>query len=460
MASSTKSSETKSFHLVEIRDRPELAPAIIKLLQDEWPDVGEETRMKAIKRSDGENSFTLALLRAPSRIDMKDSQARVKGGELIAHLRLDAAKLSYKNCKAVLVHSACVKPSLRGQGIGRYLMGQAAKYVSKYGYVYILLKTLKSNRVFYDKCGYQMCPEGNPFFASMDPHSKGHEDKHGALLQDIRNGASLKKASEGKAKKSPGTSIWMFKSVQKKKRKKRNRNKKREGGKMGPEGPGGNEEALEKKLKELAPSFIGLDLENQEIEDLGYDQNLGRITVRAGDRISFVKAYKRSPDDTAEWPNGLHCLQCPLTHTPFSHKTKHSVGVLALHQIVRKTKSNPKKLAVRVMPVLITLEAYEVVRSLVPGGEALGALAKGKPKGYVEAWQASTGFRQYVTDDFLQNYSKRLGKGRDVRRLRDNQGNVLQVSFKDKKEQSKCAEKTKKSNPPQNVDLPNPSESP
>eukprot|EP00954_Amorphochlora_amoebiformis_P025954 1376263-Amorphochlora_amoeboformis.AAC.1 len=121
MASSTKSSETKSFHLVEIRDRPELAPAIIKLLQDEyigangmvitelssivpvhfcgklrvlcvleieseklshkvvftgelWPDVGEETRMKAIKRSDGENSFTLALLRAPSRIDMKDSQ--------------------------------------------------------------------------------------------------------------------------------------------------------------------------------------------------------------------------------------------------------------------------------------------------------------------------------------------------------------------------------------------------
>jgi len=138
------------------------------------------------------------------------------------------------------------------------------------------------------------------------------------------------------------------------------------------------------------------------------------VRVRKGDKMLFVKTFKRSSADTAGWPNGLHCLKCPfttLTATESNKSGAFNYGYVALEQIVARTTQNKKQLAVRVLPVLIHPKAYEAIYEHVPGGKLLAAPSTASSRGlksYSDTWNMHLEFRQYVTEDFVENYSKRV----------------------------------------------------
>eukprot|EP00466_Bigelowiella_natans_P006718 jgi/Bigna1/69809/fgenesh1_pg.10_\ len=140
--------------LVEIGAAPDLVAETVELLKDQWPGVSEETRMKAIARytsprSDGATSFTLLLTRKQSKIEGRassDGATDIKkedGKVVVAHARLDAAKSTFKNAKALILHSLCVRKELRNHGIGKRLLDAAKAYVVKHApeNKYILLKS-------------------------------------------------------------------------------------------------------------------------------------------------------------------------------------------------------------------------------------------------------------------------------------------------------------------------------
>uniref|UniRef100_A0A7S3YQJ6 Uncharacterized protein n=2 Tax=Lotharella globosa TaxID=91324 RepID=A0A7S3YQJ6_9EUKA len=163
---------------------------------------------------------------------------------------------------------------------------------------------------------------------------------------------------------------------------------------------------------------------------------VGPVRVKKGDRLGFIRAFKRKPQDVASWPNGLHCMTCPITNKTASDKTKEfNWGYMALNQIVSKTTQG-KQLAVRVMPVLIHPQAYEMMYKHVPGAKTClsppsssSSNSNSTSRGYAETWDASRSFRQLVTDDFVENYSKRMAKGRKVQNHKDRLGNVVGVVF-------------------------------
>mmetsp|Transcript_5386 Transcript_5386/g.8343 ORF Transcript_5386/g.8343 Transcript_5386/m.8343 type:complete len:150 (+) Transcript_5386:61-510(+) len=135
--------------LVEIGAAPDLVAETVELLKDQWPGVSEETRMKAIARSDGATSFTLLLTRKQSKIEGRassDGATGIKKGDgkvVVAHARLHAAKSTFKNAKALILHSLCVRKELRNHGIGKRLLDAAKAYVVKHApeNKYILLKS-------------------------------------------------------------------------------------------------------------------------------------------------------------------------------------------------------------------------------------------------------------------------------------------------------------------------------
>jgi len=102
-----------------------------------------------------------------------------------------------------------------------------------------------------------------------------------------------------------------------------------------------------------------------------------------------------------------------------------------------------KQLAVRVMPVLIHPQAYEMLYANVPGGKIYLPPPSNKPssRGYAESWDSSRSFRQFVTDDFVDNYSKRMAKGRKVHNHKDRLGNVVGVVFDQQAKEGKGDEK-------------------
>mmetsp|Transcript_10983 Transcript_10983/g.16412 ORF Transcript_10983/g.16412 Transcript_10983/m.16412 type:complete len:466 (-) Transcript_10983:128-1525(-) len=453
--------------LYEIKERPSLMADVVKLLQNEWQDADEENRKETMSRSDGESSFTLILLKGKQASEEKTKEIESKLEEkkskpleeknddvLLAHARLELAKLPYKNCKAATFYSVCVRKDLRGKGLGKIIMQKSAEYALKKGFGYCFLKTQKHNVGFYQKCGYTVCQDGkNPVGFSPKKPKGGGSDIHGALLADIRSGTVLRKATESKAK-SPITGVWMVKSLRSKKKKKKRNRKKGKGSATSTNGAGAatmeNEDKKAAELAEAVASFSGIDLTTQEVEYLGEQKPYGkicrlgqyffncdgkeqkRVPVRKTDRINLVKTFKKSPADKADWPNGLHCLTCPFTKQKASAKSSaFSSGCLALEQIVSRATGNPKQLAVRVMPVLIHPQAYDVIRRYVPGGQHLRPLSAGMLKNFTEAWNSSLGFRQYVTDDFVSNYSKRMRRGRKLTTKKDAEGNVAQIVFSD-----------------------------
>eukprot|EP00466_Bigelowiella_natans_P006717 jgi/Bigna1/69808/fgenesh1_pg.10_\ len=214
-------------------------------------------------------------------------------------------------------------------------------------------------------------------------------------------------------------------------------------------------------LRKAAANFPGIDLRSQSIDDIGESSVYGRVLrmgqlffrldrkkgiglkpvrVKKGDKMLFVKTFKRSSGDTAEWPNGLHCLKCPFTTLTATENNKSgafNVGYLALEQIVARTSQNKKQLAVRVLPVLIHPKAYEAIYQHVPGGNLLAPptipSVRGL-KGYSETWNLHLEFREYVTEDFVENYSKRMANGRSVQTYKDKRGNVLGAVFNSEKD--------------------------
>jgi len=488
----------KHFRVVEIRDCPKLSGQAVELLKEEWPDKSEAFRMKAMQRyvrSDGVASFTLLLVNdSPMNEEVKREPEGSDDGlpVVLGHCRLDASKYSFKNSKTILLHSLCVKKQLRNQGIGRLLMQAAARYASNHGYVHTLLRTSKRNAGFYMKCGFEMLQEDSPFEKEVNPaeapgvSKSDTKDIHGELLKSIKKGALLKKVSgskklgvkapinentqtqtnEQKESVAEVVSIWMAiqNKIENPKAAKRRRNrKKKKNGKLN-NFPASVPKEPSEQLKAAAAEFKGINLAEQVLEDLGETTvhghvyrmgqlffrvhnerhvGLGPVKVKKGDRLLFVKTFKRSASDQAEWPNGLHCLKCPFTlqsATDTNNANDFNYGYMALHQIINRTAGNRKQLAVRVLPVLIHPKVYGIIYHHVPGGHLLPrpltSINVRSLKSYSETWNNHLEFRQYVTEDFVENYSKRMSKGRSCQTFKDKRGNVLGAVFRDKEEKS------------------------
>ena len=426
--------DVKSLDLVEVTPKDnDLMEQTIQLLQSQWPEKDASVRAKHIARqgdeADGSVSRTLVLAHTSADGDRKR--------RVVAHARLDTYCRLFRGSRAYIVHSVCVDPSLRRRGYGVEMMKQTESVASRDGLGYLILRCAPQLKAFYERCGYALCD------APLLEQRATMPDR-GALLMSIRAGTTLRKADGRSRSNSPAkraSSCWLCKCIE-------------------------QSRASAGDVSPSARTFPGLKVAVLRAEAVPAPRVLGhvvrvgpyffrtealRVSVRKADKFNMMRAFKARPGDQADWPNGLHSLTCPVTlrRALSQSDPKFSNGVLALEQIVTQARTaagKKKRLALRVMPVVFHLDAYAAIRESTRGAAvllpALDAKAARGPN-LSDVWGSCDEFRQFVTNDYVDNYQKRKARGRAALKRVDMAGNIIEVKFADKKQASGAAESSR-----------------
>ncbi|CRK94647.1 CLUMA_CG008147, isoform A [Clunio marinus] len=166
-----KPSESSSpFRVIPIHYARELIDETIKLINEEWPrSIG--ARMWSLESSN-DNLPTCLVLTNPTNWEANDGVTK-DTPRVLAHLKLTPIP---SNPSACFIESVVVWKSLRGKGIGRFLMNEAenyCKYKLKLEEIYL---STTDKEDFYLKLGYEPCPPvsifGGPCNGSFRPVTK------------------------------------------------------------------------------------------------------------------------------------------------------------------------------------------------------------------------------------------------------------------------------------------------
>lgn len=128
---------------------PELINQTIKLINEEWPrSIG--ARMHSLTSS----KDTLPTCLVLTNLSKSKTDNNIEDPTVLAHLKLTPIPSIPNTC---FIESVVVWKSLRGQGIGRYLMLEAENYCRHILMLSEIYLSTTDKLDFYKKLGYKPC---------------------------------------------------------------------------------------------------------------------------------------------------------------------------------------------------------------------------------------------------------------------------------------------------------------